>query len=98
MYSIWKVKNSENFYENYLKVLFDESSNIDPIANSNRLLKEKIIQYLKEKYPNLYQSGYDPTNTYNFEDNSHLKIKSKKKSQDPDEEADKKLFATIIEP
>ena len=43
----------------------------------NEKVRKGTKVYLDINYPNLYDSGYDPINTYNFEDNSHLNIKQK---------------------
>ena len=40
----------------------------------NMKVQEGTKEYLRLYHPNLYDSGYNPMNTYDFKDNSHLKI------------------------
>lgn len=64
--NIWKIKQSECFYQFYLKKLFRNEQNEEKMKNYNQNVQEGTKAYLKLYHPNLYDSGYDPMNTYNF--------------------------------
>lgn len=64
------------------------------MTNFNLQVQEGTKNYIRLYHPNLYDSGYDPMNTYDFTDNQHLEIQNKKKHQLDD--VDNKDFATKI--
>ena len=99
--SIWKVKQAEYFYNKYLKNFFKDPEACKGLIHHNDHLGNKVKTYLKETFPNLYDSQYDPNKGYNFHDNSHMDIERKKKEaedgkKDPDLEVSKAIFATIM--
>ena len=96
--SIWKIKQAEYFYNNYLKRFFRDPKACKGLIHANDALTNKVKVYLKENFPNLYDSQYDPNKGYNFHDNSHLDIKKKKEENehDPSLEVSKHIFATRI--
>lgn len=94
MLSIWKIKQAEAFYQNYLKKLFLDDNNEQKMKNFNLNVQEGTKEYLRLYHPNLYDSGYNPMNTYDFKDNSHLKIQIKKITDN--DQVDIKDFATRI--
>lgn len=92
--NIWKIRQSECFYNNYLKKLFKSDEVEGKMKGFNKNVQEGTKEYLRLYHPNLYDSGYDPMNTYDFTDNQHLAIQLKKKHGG--DEADAKDFATRL--
>lgn len=96
--SIWKVKIAEYFYNHYLKnLIIAQQKGPEVIAEENVRVRGMTKVYLEKHYPNLYDSGYDPVNTLNFENNSHMKVKAKSNKKDEDE-VNEMNFATTIVP
>lgn len=95
--SIWKVKLAEYFYNHYLKNLISARNGPDIIQEENVRVRKVTKNYLQKNYPNLYDSGYNPVNTLNFENNSHMKVKSKINRKNRDE-VNELNFATTIVP
>lgn len=95
--TIWKVKHAEYFYNNYLKPFFRDPNSCKELVAYNETLKNRIKNYLKVNYPNLYDSQYDPNNRYNFHDNSHLLFKKPAQEATAAElEISKTQFATTL--
>jgi hypothetical protein len=95
--SIWKVKVAEYFYQHYLKNLITTRNGSVVINQENQRVTSLTKDFLLKNYPNLYDSGYDPSNVLNFNDNSYMKVKfdESKKTQKDINQAN---FATTIVP
>ena len=95
--SIWKVKQAEYFYNSYMKPFFKDTESCKELVAFNDIIRNRIKNYLKANYPNLYDSQYDPNNRYNFHDNSHLTFKKAPIDNNiTDLEISKQQFATIL--
>ena len=78
--SIFRIKQSQFFYDKYLKHFLQEKS-FSKIIKNGIIIKNSIKRYLKTNYPNLYDSGYQQNEKLDFYDNSQIKLKKKKKEK-----------------
>lgn len=92
--TLWKIKQAEYFYEFYLKKLFRNVEGQGSMEDFNQKVQLGTKEYLRIFHPNLYDSGYDPMNTYDFSENQHLHLMQKQKTTA--DQADPKDFATRV--
>ena len=99
--SIFKIKQAEFFYDKYLKHFLREKS-FSKVIKNGIVMKNSIKIYLKNNFPNLYDSGYKQSEKLDFYDNSHINLKKKKKEEKQNLQKsnilNSKVFATIINP
>lgn len=95
--SIWKVKQAETFYNSFLKPFIRNVSVSKEFGNRNEMLKIQVKNFLKEKFPNMYDSNLGTDKKYTFADNRHYSFKRVSKEEiNVDLEVSKHLFATTL--